>query len=144
MDFELPGQNDARRTNIRDWIAAHPQPTGRQLAEAGLVAPHWPKPYGLEADPVHQLIIDDELAKAGIRRPANPIGIGWAGPTILYAGTDEQKSKYLTRLLSGEDFWCQLFSEPGSGSDLANLSTRAVRDGDEYIVNGQKIWTSVV
>lgn len=142
MDFELPGQNDARRTNIRDWIAAHPQPTGRQLAEAGLVAPHWPKPYGLEADPVHQLIIDDELSKAGIRRPANPIGIGWAGPTILYAGTDEQKSKYLTRLLSGEDFWCQLFSEPGSGSDLANLSTRAVRDGDEYIVNGQKIWTS--
>jgi alkylation response protein AidB-like acyl-CoA dehydrogenase len=142
MDFELPGQDDARRTDIRTWIEAHPKPTGRELAEAGLVAPHWPKPYGREADPVHQLIIDDELSKAGIRRPANPIGIGWAGPTILFAGTEEQKSTYLTRLLSGEDFWCQLFSEPGSGSDLANLSTRAVRDGDEYIVNGQKIWTS--
>ena len=142
MDFELPGQDDPRRTDLREWIAAHPQPTGRQLAEAGLVAPHWPRPYGLEADPVHQLIIDDELSKAGIRRPANPIGIGWAGPTILYAGTDAQKSTYLPRLLSGEDFWCQLFSEPGSGSDLANLSTRAIRDGDEYIVNGQKIWTS--
>lgn len=142
MDFELPAHDDSRRTSIREWIADNPTPTGRQLADAGLVAPHWPRPYGLDADPVHQLIIDDELSKAGIRRPANPIGIGWAGPTILYAGTEEQKSTYLLRLLSGEDFWCQLFSEPGSGSDLANLGTRAVRDGDEYIVNGQKIWTS--
>jgi alkylation response protein AidB-like acyl-CoA dehydrogenase len=112
------------------------------LAEAGYVAPHWPAPFGLEADPIHQIIIDDELSKAGIRRPANPIGIGWAGPTIMFAGTEEQKQKYILRLLSGEDFWCQLFSEPNSGSDLANLGTRAVRDGDEYIVNGQKIWTS--
>lgn len=142
MDFELPGEDDPRRVAIRGWIDAYPSPSSIQLAQAGLVAPHWPKPYGLEADPVHQLIIDDELSKAGIRRPANPIGIGWAGPTILYAGSQEQKSTYLPRLLSGEDFWCQLFSEPGSGSDLANLSTRAVRDGDEYIVNGQKIWTS--
>ena len=91
---------------------------------------------------MHQIIIDDELSQAGIRRPSNPIGIGWAGPTIVFAGTEEQKRKYIPRLLSGEDFWCQLFSEPGSGSDLANLGTRAVRDGDEYIVNGQKIWTS--
>ena len=121
---------------------AHPRPTGRQLAEAGLVAPHWPKPWGLDADPIHQLIIDDELAKAGVRRPTNPIGIGWAGPTLLYAGTEAQKEQHLFPLLSGEEFWCQLFSEPGSGSDLANLGTRAVRDGDEFIVNGQKIWTS--
>lgn len=142
MDFELPGEDDPRRVAMRDWIAANPSPSSVQLARAGLVAPHWPKPYGLEADPVHQLIIDDELGKAGIRRPANPIGIGWAGPTILYAGSEEQKSAFIPRLLSGEDFWCQLFSEPGSGSDLANLSTRAIRDGDEYIVNGQKIWTS--
>ena len=121
---------------------AHPRPTGRQLAEAGLVAPHWPKPWGLDADPIHQLIIDDELAKTGVRRPTNPIGIGWAGPTLLYAGTEAQKEQHLFPLLSGEEFWCQLFSEPGSGSDLANLGTRAVRDGDEFIVNGQKIWTS--
>ena len=142
MEFEVPGADDPRRQAVRDWLAAHPQPTGRQLAEAGYVAPHWPAPYGLGADPIHQIVIDDELSKAGVRRPANPIGIGWAGPTIVYAGTDEQKKRYLLPLLSGEEFWCQLFSEPGSGSDLANLGTRAVRDGDEYVVNGQKIWTS--
>jgi len=142
MDFQMPSADDPRRIAVRDWIAANPRPSGRQLAEAGYVAPHWPAPFGHDADPIHQLIIDDELSRAGIRRPANPIGIGWAGPTILYAGTEEQKRRYLMRLLSGEDFWCQLFSEPGSGSDLANLGTRAVRDGDEYVVNGQKIWTS--
>ena len=142
MDFQLPAEDDPRRVVVQEWIRSHPNPSGRVLAEAGYVAPHWPAPFGLEADPIHQIIIDDELAKAGIRRPANPIGIGWAGPTIMFAGTEEQKQKYILRLLSGEDFWCQLFSEPNSGSDLANLGTRAVRDGDEYIVNGQKIWTS--
>ena len=142
MDFQLPAQDDPRRVAIREWLAAHPTPTGRELAEAGYVAPHWPAPWGIEADPVHQLIIDDELRRARVRRPNNPIGIGWAGPTILYAGTPEQQQRYLTPLLSGEEFWCQLFSEPGAGSDLAALSTHAVRDGDEWVVNGQKIWTS--
>ena len=142
MDFQLPADDDPRRLEVRAWLAEHPQPTGRQLAEAGYVAPHWPAPWGLGADPIHQLIIDDELTKAKVRRPVNPIGIGWAGPTILYAGTEEQKHQYLFPILSGEEFWCQLFSEPGSGSDLANLGTRAVRDGDEFVVNGQKIWTS--
>ena len=90
MDFQLPAADDPRRIVVRDWIAAHPNPSGRVLAEAGYVAPHWPAPFGLSADPIHQIIIDDELAKAGIRRPANPIGIGWAGPTIMFAGTEEQ------------------------------------------------------
>ncbi len=112
------------------------------MAEAGYVAPHWPPPWGLDADPITQLVIDEELRRAGVARPVNPIGIGWAGPTILHAGTQAQKDRYLMPLLAGEEFWCQLFSEPGAGSDLANLSTRAVRDGDVYIVNGQKIWTS--
>jgi len=142
MDFLLPSEDDPRRLEVRAWLVEHPSPTGRQLADAGLVAPHWPKPWGLGADPIHQLIIDDELARAGVRRPVNPIGIGWAGPTILYAGTEAQQQRYLSPMLSGDDYWCQLFSEPSSGSDLANLGTRAVRDGDEFIVNGQKIWTS--
>ncbi len=142
MDFELPAENDPRRLAVREWIRQNPKPSGQTLAAAGYVAPHWPAPWGLAADPIHQLIIDDELNRAQIRRPTNPIGIGWAGPTLLYAGTAEQKQRYLAPLLSGQEFWCQLFSEPGSGSDLASLGTRAVRDGDEFIVNGQKIWTS--
>ncbi|MGI8661885.1 MAG: acyl-CoA dehydrogenase family protein [Acidimicrobiales bacterium] len=143
MEFELPGDDDPRRASVRDWLAAHPGSSGRALAEAGYVAPHWPAPYGLDADPIHQILIDQELHRAGVRRPVNPIGIGWAGPTILHAGTEEQKRRYLPRLLSGEDMWCQLFSEPGAGSDLAGLTTKAVRDGEEYVVNGQKIWTSL-
>ncbi len=127
---------------MRSWLADHPKPTGRELAEAGYVAPHWPRPWGLDADPIEQLLIDDELARAGVRRPENPIGIGWAGPTIVMAGTPAQKDRYLAPLLAGDEVWCQLFSEPGAGSDLANLSTRAERDGDEWVVNGQKIWTS--
>ncbi len=91
---------------------------------------------------MHQLIIDDELDRAGVHRPVNPIGVGWAGPTILYAGTPEQMQRYLFPMLAGEEIWCQLFSEPGAGSDLASLITRAVLDGDEWVVNGQKIWTS--
>jgi alkylation response protein AidB-like acyl-CoA dehydrogenase len=142
MDFLMPADDDPRRVEVRQWLAANPNPTGRELAEAGYVAPHWPRPWGLDADPIHQLIIDDELSKAKVCRPTNPIGIGWAGPTILYAGTDQQKAQHLMPLLTGEEFWCQLFSEPGSGSDLASLGTRAVRDGEEFIVNGQKIWTS--
>ena len=141
--LKLPGDDDPRRAAVREWLAANPRPTGRQLAEAGYVAPHWPKPWGLDADPIHQLIIDEELRRAKVSRPPNPIGIGWAGPTIVYAGTQEQKDRYLFPMLAGEEMWCQLFSEPGAGSDLANLSTRAIRDGDDYVVNGQKVWTSI-
>jgi alkylation response protein AidB-like acyl-CoA dehydrogenase len=143
VDFDLPAEDDPRRLELRAWLAEHPAPSGREVAEAGLVAPHWPRPWGLDADPIHQLIIDDELRRAGVRRPSNQIGIGWAGPTIVHAGTEAQKERYLFPLLAAEEIWCQLFSEPGAGSDLANLSTRAVRDGDEYVVNGQKIWTSL-
>jgi alkylation response protein AidB-like acyl-CoA dehydrogenase len=94
------------------------------------------------ADPIHQLIIDDEFARAQLARPSNQIGIGWAAPTIIFAGTQEQKDRYVLPALAAEEIWCQLFSEPGAGSDLAGLSTRAVRDGDEWVVNGQKVWTT--
>jgi alkylation response protein AidB-like acyl-CoA dehydrogenase len=133
----------------RRFVAEHapggvfPADWNRRLAEAGYVAPHWPRPWGLEASPAEQLAIDEALRELRIPRPLNPIGIGWAGPTLLVAGTDEQQQQYLPGILDGSDLWCQLFSEPGAGSDLAGLGTRAVRDGDEYVVNGQKVWTTL-
>lgn len=143
MDFAGPAADDARRTAVRDWLADHPSPSARELAAAGYVAPGWPPPWGLGADPEHQLIIAEELATAGIERPDNPIGIGWAGPTIVAGGTPEQQARWLPGLLDGSEFWCQLFSEPEAGSDLAALSTRAERDGDHYVINGSKLWSSM-
>jgi len=142
VDLALPPDDDPRRRSVRAWLDAHPDPTGQDLARAGLVAPHWPEPWGLGADPTHQLIVDDELARARVRRPTNTIGIGWAGPTILQAGDPAQIDRYLLPLLAGDEIWCQLFSEPGAGSDLASLTTRAELDGDEWVVTGQKVWTS--
>jgi alkylation response protein AidB-like acyl-CoA dehydrogenase len=133
---------DPRRLDLRRWLSEHPGPNGVELAEAGLVAPSWPEPWGRNASVEYQLIIDEELRQAHVSRPINPIGIGWAGPTIVMAGTKAQQEHWLPKLLSGEEFWCQLFSEPGAGSDLAALSTTARRDGDEWVVTGQKVWTS--
>jgi len=130
------------RAAVRAWLAAHPDPDGPTLAAAGLVAPHWPPPWGLGAGPDLQLAIDEELATASVERPDNPIGVGWAGPTLLAGGTPEQQQRWLPGILDGSAFWCQLFSEPDAGSDLASLTTRAERDGDTYVVNGQKIWST--
>jgi alkylation response protein AidB-like acyl-CoA dehydrogenase len=143
MDFELPPEDDPRRLEVRTWLQEHPSPSGAQLAEAGYVVPHWPRPWGLQADPLHQLIIDDELKRAGVMRPINPIGTGHCGPILVMSGTEEQKQRYIPPMLGGEEIWCQLFSEPEAGSDLAAVATRAIRDGDEYVLNGQKIWTSL-
>lgn len=139
---EVAADDDPRRIEIRQWLKQHPKPSGRVLAEAGLVAPHLPAPWGRGADVETQLVYDQELRRAGVTRPINPIGIGWAGPTIIHAGTAEQQQRWLPKLLSGEEFWCQLFSEPNAGSDLASLQTRAERDGDEWVITGQKVWTS--
>jgi len=133
---------DPRRVELRQWLTEHPNASGRELAEAKLVAPAWPEPWGRNASVEYQLLIDDELRRAKVRRPINPIGIGWAGPTIVVAGTQAQQDQWLPKLLSGEEFWCQLFSEPNAGSDLASLATSARKDGEEWVVTGQKLWTS--
>ncbi len=150
MDLDLPPEAEAARAAVRRFLAETLDADGRppvdwftRLAAAGYTAPHWPRPWGIGASPAEQLVIDEELRQAGVRRPENPIGIGWAGPTLVLAGTEEQQQRWLPGLLDGSEVWCQLFSEPGAGSDLASLSTTAVRDGDEWVVNGQKIWTSL-
>jgi 3-oxochol-4-en-24-oyl-CoA dehydrogenase len=112
------------------------------LAETGLLAPHWPPPYGRGADPRSQLVIDEELAAAGVTRPDLAIG-AWAVPTILGHGSDEQKDRFVPPTLRGEIVWCQLFSEPGAGSDLASLRTRAERLEGGWRLTGQKVWTSL-
>ena len=111
------------------------------LAETGLLAPHWPRPYGREAGPAEQLLIDQEMAKAGVVRPDLVIG-WWAAPTILEHGSPEQIERFVPATLSGELFWCQLFSEPGAGSDLASLRMKAVRAEGGWKLTGQKVWTS--
>ena len=145
MDFDRPAPDDPRRLAVRGWVAAHSStggPTAGELAASGYAAPHWPAPWGCDADPDEQVIIDEELDAAGVVRPDNPIALGWAGPTIVAGGTPEQQQRWLPGILDGSASWCQLFSEPEAGSDLASLRTRAERDGDTYVVNGQKIWST--
>lgn len=123
-------------------VAARPaEDRQRALAEAGLQAPHWPKPYGRNASPAEQLLIDQELAAAAVERPDLVIG-WWAAPTILEHGTPEQIERFIPATLNGEIFWCQMFSEPGAGSDLASLRTKAVRADGGWRLTGQKVWTS--
>src|SRR5581483_1325069 len=114
----------------------------KRLYERGWVAPAWPKEYGgAEMTYMQQFILSQEMAEAGAPNVGG-MGISLAGPTIIVHGTDEQKAEHLPKILRGETQWCQGFSEPGAGSDLASLQTRAVKDGDDYIINGSKIWTS--
>ena len=112
-----------------------------KLAEMGLLAPHWPAPYGRGAGPAEQLLIDHEMSSAGVIRPDLVIG-WWAAPTILEHGTPEQVERFVPGTLSGDIFWCQLFSEPEAGSDLASLRTKAVRVDGGWELTGQKVWTS--
>jgi alkylation response protein AidB-like acyl-CoA dehydrogenase len=111
------------------------------LAEAGLLAPHWRRPWGREASPAEQLLIDQEMAAAGVDRPDLVIG-WWAVPTVLEHGSQEQIDRFVPATLRGELIWCQLFSEPGAGSDLASLRTKAVRTDGGWLLTGQKVWTS--
>ena len=125
-------------------IAALPEEKRQAaLAESGLMAPHWPEPYGRSASPAQQLVIDQELEAAGVVRPDISIG-WWAAPTILGHGSQEQIERFIPGTLSGDVYWCQLFSEPGAGSDLAALRTKAVRNAEDtgWLLTGQKVWTS--
>ena len=111
---------------------------------AGYLGMAWPEEYGGRGvDPAFQTIADQEMRRHAVPISFNIIGLGWAGPLINDIGTTQEKAKYLKRILTAEDVWCQGFSEPENGSDLGNAQTRAVRDGDEYVVNGQKIWTTM-
>ncbi|MDT5021367.1 MAG: 3-oxochol-4-en-24-oyl-CoA dehydrogenase [Mycobacterium sp.] len=126
---------------VAEVAALAPDKRQAKLAEAGLLAPHWPAPHGRGAGPAEQLLIDQELASAGVARPDLVIG-WWAAPTILEHGTPEQVERFVPGTLRGEIFWCQLFSEPGAGSDLASLRTKAVRVDGGWELTGQKVWTS--
>ncbi|MEH6518802.1 MAG: acyl-CoA dehydrogenase family protein [Halioglobus sp.] len=121
---------------LREWQ--------HKVWSAGYLGMAWPKEFGGgSVDPVFQNIVDTEMRRNAVPICFNIIGLGWAGPLINDIGTQEQKEKYLKGILSGEDIWCQGFSEPDHGSDLGNAQVRAVRDGDEYVVNGTKIWTTM-
>lgn len=116
----------------------------KKLADRGWIAPAWPKEYGgLGASIYEQMVFNEEFGYWGAPDTGTRgFGVGMIGPTLIIHGSEEQKKKYLPRITSGEDIWCQGYSEPGAGSDLASLTTRAHRDGDDFVINGQKIWTS--
>ena len=154
MDLNPTAEDRAFRTEVRRWLETN-VPTGdvktlderkawhRKLYEAGYVGMLWPKEYGgWGRTPMQQAIVQDEMARLGAPPPINGLGIGFIGPTIIVHGTDWQKQRYLKRMLTAEEIWCQLYSEPNAGSDLASLKTRAEDQGDHFLVNGQKIWTS--
>ncbi len=127
---------------VASVAAADPADHRRLLGESGLLFPHWPAPFGRDAGPVEQLVVDELLAEAGIRRPPANVA-AWALPTLIAHGTPAQRDRFILPTLRGEVLWCQLFSEPGAGSDLAALSTRAERVEGGWALTGQKVWTSV-
>jgi alkylation response protein AidB-like acyl-CoA dehydrogenase len=164
MDFDWTEEDRAFRARVRDFLARelpsdwaalsrHGPGSKEQtefslefcpkLAEAGLLVPHWPSEWGgAGRPPWEHFILGEEMWAAGEPRGAQYMNVNWIGPTLMRFGTDEQKRRYIPQMAAGKAIWCQGFSEPNAGSDLASLRTRAERDGDDYVVNGQKIWTS--
>ena len=161
MDFELGEAEKAFRDEVRAWLKANAPKSDaaessqeklisnrrawqKKLYEAGYVGITWPKEYGGRGgDFMDQLIFNDEMIVAQAPDPINVIGLGMGGPVVITHGTEEQKKRYLPPLLSAEEIWCQGFSEPDAGSDLSGLQTRAEDKGDHYLVNGQKVWTTL-
>ncbi len=159
MDLSLTTEEQAFRDEIRAWLEANhpgPSPTGDQaefefqrgwqkkLHAGGWAGISWPKEYGGRgATLIEQSIASEEMARAKVPRPANVLGLVMGGPVVIAHGTEEQKERYLDPILSGEEIWCQGFSEPESGSDLASLKTRAVKENGGWRVTGQKVWTTL-
>ena len=158
MDLTLSPLEERFRDDLRGWLAEHHpgrEPEGdeaafsfrrewqRRLNEAGWAGLSWPEAYGGSgATLVEQAIFYEEMARADAPQMANVLGLAMGGPTVIAHGTEEQKQRHLAPILSAEEIWCQGFSEPESGSDLASLKTRAVRHGNEWVVTGQKVWTT--
>jgi alkylation response protein AidB-like acyl-CoA dehydrogenase len=167
MDFTLTPEQQSFRDEVREWLTHNlpkswaarlhggsdiPRPEAyaflrdwqRQLFEAGFVGLTWPKEYGGRGlSFMEEMILHEEMALVKAPPVVNVLAIGMAGPTIIAYGTEEQKRRYPAKMLSCEEIWCQGYSEPNAGSDLAALSTRAVKDGEYYVINGQKVWTSL-
>ncbi len=146
LTADLPEESERARAGLTPIVEELQGLEGaerrRALVDAGLAVPHWPRPWGRDANAVEQVVIDQELAAAGLSRPH--IGVGaWALPVIIAHGTQEQQERWVRPTLLGELKWCQLFSEPGAGSDLASLTTRADRGEGGWVLNGQKVWTSM-
>jgi len=159
MDLTLSPSEEEFRDEVRTWLEEnHPGPEPeagldevmsfrrdwqRQLHEAGWAGISWPKEYGGRgATMIEQAIFAAEATRQEAPAPANVLGLAMGGPVVIAHGSEEQKARYLEPILTGEEIWCQGFSEPESGSDLASLKTRAVKDGDEWVVTGQKVWTT--
>ena len=161
MDLTFSETETAFRDELRGWLAENPPPARarptaartrsyawrrdwqRTLYDAGWAAPGWPAEYGGRgASLTESAIYFEEIGRARVPLPANVLGLLLGGPTLMVWGTDEQKERFLPPILSAEEIWCQGFSEPDAGSDLAALKTRAVKDGDDWVVTGQKVWTS--
>jgi alkylation response protein AidB-like acyl-CoA dehydrogenase len=164
VDFDDTPQEEAFRQELRAWLAANPlegydperflhleqdarfaiqRNWQKQLHRAGWVGIHWPTAYGGRgATVMEQTIYRHEMVHARMPEVANFMGIRIAGPTLIHWGTEEQKQRYIPTILNGEEIWFQGYSEPGAGSDIASLQTRAVEEGDDFVINGQKVWTS--
>jgi len=159
VDLSDSPQEAAFRAELRAWLEANPpgqEPAGdedahyawrrdwqRRLAEGGWAAVHWPPEHGGRGATLTQsAIFYEELGRSGAPLPANVLGLLLAGPTIMTWGTPEQRDRHLAPILTAEEIWCQGFSEPDAGSDLAALKTRAVKEGDAWVITGQKVWTS--
>jgi len=169
MDFSYSPKEEAFRQEVREWLAENmkelpewwnrtdvPGPDTdsdeyqqfslwwhRKLNDAGFVGMTWPKEYGGRgATIMEEIVFNEELARHRAPAPTNIMGLSWVGPSLLRHGTEEQKRRFLPKILTAEEWWCTLYSEPEAGSDMASVQTRAVEDGDDFVVNGQKVWTS--